>query len=217
LRADATLDFAVSLLELRGIGMEYGAINRLPAEKPKEVLAADFGKGCSLGLEAILQTFLWTTQTTLGIIVHNGSCFFLALDGNLYLITAAHVYTGFLKAKEKFGDRIACRVGHIPFDPKVHLRDHDKHRDIAIFNYAYEELAKIDRKQALAPARWPPPEPICGLPVFLGALCQINLSQSKKPEAGRAITPPRLRSAIRSPPRLGRSAASIATRDGVEG
>jgi len=55
-----------------------------------------------------------------------------------------------------------------------------------------------------------------GLPVFLGALCQINLSQSKKPEAGRAITPPRLRSAIRSPPRLGRSAASIATRDGVE-
>jgi hypothetical protein len=144
---------------------------------------------------------LWTTQTTLDIIVHNGSCFFLALDGHLYLITAAHVYTGFLKAKEKFGDRIACRVGHIPFDPKVHLRDHDKHKDIAIFNYTYEELAKIDGKRALAPARWPPPEPICGLPVFLGALCQINLSQSKKPEAGRAITPPRLRSAIRSPPR----------------
>ena len=47
--------------------------------------------------------------------------------------------------------------------------------------------------------------------------CQINLSQSKKPEAGRAITPSRLRSAIRSPPRLGRSAASIATQDGVEG
>src|SRR5437870_4912797 len=38
----------------------------------------------------------------------------------------------------------------------------------------------------------------------------------KEPEAGYKITLPRRHSAIRSPPRLGRSAASIARRDGVE-
>jgi hypothetical protein len=143
-------------------------INRLPADKRKEVLAGDFGKRMFAWARSYITHFQWIRQTTFGIIVRNGSCFFLDLNGHLYLITAAHVYTGFLEAKEKFGDRIVCYVGHIPFDPKAHLRDHDKHKDIAIFNYPYEELAKIEGKQAIAPARWPPPEPICDLPVFLG-------------------------------------------------
>jgi len=47
--------------------------------------------------------------------------------------------------------------------------------------------------------------------------CQVNLSRSEKPEAGCVITLPLLHSAIRQPPPLGRSAASIAIRDGVEG
>jgi 3-phenylpropionate/trans-cinnamate dioxygenase subunit alpha len=47
--------------------------------------------------------------------------------------------------------------------------------------------------------------------------CQVNLSRSEKAEAGCAITLPPPHSAIRSPPRIGRSAASIARRDGVEG
>jgi hypothetical protein len=49
------------------------------------------------------------------------------------------------------------------------------------------------------------------------ARCQVNLSRSEKAEAGCAITLPPPHSAIRSPPRIGRSAASIARRDGVEG
>ena len=112
--------------------------------------------------------FQWARQTPLGIIVNNGSCFFLDLRGNLFLITAAHVYRAFLKAKEKFGDRIECRVGHVPFDPQAHLRDHDQGMDISIFNFTYEELAKIDGKQAIAPADWPPPEPIPDCAAFLG-------------------------------------------------
>jgi hypothetical protein len=47
--------------------------------------------------------------------------------------------------------------------------------------------------------------------------CQVNLSRSEKAEAGYAITLPPPHSAIRSPPRIGRSAALIARRDGVEG
>ena len=46
--------------------------------------------------------------------------------------------------------------------------------------------------------------------------CQVNLSRSKNPEAGCAITLPPPHSAIRSPLRLERSAALIARRDGVE-
>src|SRR5215468_3677013 len=47
--------------------------------------------------------------------------------------------------------------------------------------------------------------------------CHVNLSRSKKPEAGCAITLPPLHSAIRSPLRLERSAELIVRRDGVEG
>ena len=46
---------------------------------------------------------------------------------------------------------------------------------------------------------------------------RLTRGDQKEPEAGCAITRPRLHSAIRSPPRLGRSAASIGRRDGVVG
>src|SRR5260370_12778322 len=98
-------------------------INSLPAEKRKEVFAGDFGKRMFAWARSYITHFQWTRQTTLGIIAHNGSCFFLDMNDHLYLLTAAHVYKGFLEAKEKFGDRIVCYVGHIPFDPNSHLRD----------------------------------------------------------------------------------------------
>jgi hypothetical protein len=50
-----------------------------------------------------------------------------------------------------------------------------------------------------------------------GRIVRLACRDEKKPETGRAITLPRVHSAIRSPPQLGRSAASIARRDGVEG
>jgi hypothetical protein len=46
---------------------------------------------------------------------------------------------------------------------------------------------------------------------------RLTCRDQKEPEAGCAITRPRRHSAIRSSPRLGRSAASIARRDGVVG
>src|SRR5882724_8358019 len=46
---------------------------------------------------------------------------------------------------------------------------------------------------------------------------RLTCLDQKEPEAGCAVTRLRLHSAIRSPPRPGRSAASIGRRDGVEG
>src|SRR5215813_9718986 len=46
--------------------------------------------------------------------------------------------------------------------------------------------------------------------------CQLNLGEQHESAGGCAITRPRRHTAIGSPPRLGRSAASSARRDGVE-
>jgi hypothetical protein len=48
-------------------------------------------------------------------------------------------------------------------------------------------------------------------------IVRLTCVEQNKPEAGCSIILPRLHSAIRSPPQLGRSAASIARRGGVEG
>ena len=54
-------------------------------------------------------------------------------------------------------------------------------------------------------------------PLRLAGVVRLTYRDEKSPKQGRAIKLRRLHSAIRSPPRLGRSAALIARRDGVEG
>jgi hypothetical protein len=143
-------------------------INSLSVEKRKEVARGDYGKRMRVWAASYSTHFHWTRQTLAGVRVNNGTCFFLDLDGKLYLITAAHVYNGFREAKQAFGDTVVCYVGHIPFDPVSRLRDYNKEIDIAIFDFTYGELKRIDGKQAIVATRWPPPEPISNIGVFIG-------------------------------------------------
>jgi hypothetical protein len=146
-------------------------INRLSVEERKEVLAGDFGKRMFAWASSYIMPFRWTRRTRFGTIVNGGTCFSLDLDRHLYLITAAHVYAGFLEHKEMFGDSIKCYVGHPGhlFEPIGHLRDGDKGTDLAIFNYTYEDLANSKGTQAIVATCWPPPpEPIANWSVFLG-------------------------------------------------
>jgi hypothetical protein len=104
--------------------------------------------------------FRWNRRTRLvgaPTIVGNGSCFFLDFSGQLFLVTAAHVYDGYLDGKQKSGTKnIVCQIDNIPFDPEAKLHSYNRDLDIATFGFSYDDLIKMG-KQATSGSRWPPP------------------------------------------------------------
>lgn len=113
--------------------------------------------------------FRWNRRTLLGTTaMNNGSCFFLDFSGRLFLVTAAHVYDGYLVYKQKSGKaNILCQVGNIPFDPEARIRGYNRGLDIATFDFCYDDLTKMG-KHAILGSPWPPPQPLEELAVFFG-------------------------------------------------
>jgi hypothetical protein len=100
--------------------------------------------------------------------LNNASCFFLDFSGRLFLVTAAHVYDGYLEAVEKSGkNNIICHVDNIPFDPEARLCGYNRNLDLATFDFSYDDLMKMG-KQAIAATPWPPPEPKADTTTFFG-------------------------------------------------
>lgn len=119
--------------------------------------------------------FRWNRRTLIGTTtMSNGSCFFMDFDGRLVLVTAAHVYDGFLEDQQKSGAaNIVCHVENIRFDPKARLRGYSRSLDLATFDLSYDEL-KVLGKQAISGTPWPPPEPIPELAVWFGGFPGIT-------------------------------------------
>lgn len=119
--------------------------------------------------------FRWNRRTLLGITaMNNGSCFFLDFSGCLFLVTAAHVYDGYLADKEKSGKaNIVCHIENIAFDPEARLRGYNRDLDVATFEFSYEELMRMG-KQAIPGFPWPPPEPIPELAVWFGGFPGVS-------------------------------------------
>jgi hypothetical protein len=112
--------------------------------------------------------FRWATWSILGPRIRNGSAFFLDIGGRLLLVTAAHVYHGYVAARQK-ARRIVCHIGNAEFDPERRLIGLGQDVDIATFDFTYDEM-RIVGKQALVvadPASWPPPHPFPGQGAFL--------------------------------------------------
>lgn len=99
--------------------------------------------------------------------VRNGTAFFAKIDNSLFCITAAHVYRGYLEAKERFPG-LPCLLGegHFIFDAESNFcsiggqeRGVDK-VDIATFRMTEEVLIAIGKEPILA--SWPPYHPFSG-------------------------------------------------------
>src|SRR5690242_9412075 len=77
--------------------------------------------------------FRWNRRTLIGTTaMSNGSCFFIDFDGRLLLVTAAHVYDGFLADQDKSGAaNIVCHIENIRFDPKARLHGYNRGLDLA--------------------------------------------------------------------------------------
>jgi hypothetical protein len=119
--------------------------------------------------------FRWNRRTLVGTTaLNNASCFFLDFSGQLFLATAAHVYDGYLEAKQKSGKRnIICHIDNVLFDPEARIRGYNRDLDIATFEYSYDDLMTMG-KQAIATTPWPPPEPIETNAAFFGGFPGIS-------------------------------------------
>lgn len=144
-------------------------LNRLSVEERARFLQGDWSRRMQ-DWAASHTTFLrWTRRTLLGTPkVSNGSVFFLRFGDNLFAVTAAHVYEGYLADKKKAPRDIVCHVGNLPFDPEARLSGigSAKTIDIATFSLTWDELHQIG-KQSVQGSPWPPPVPTVGQAVFL--------------------------------------------------
>jgi hypothetical protein len=143
-------------------------LNSLSPDERISVLRGQFGRRMHMWAGSHVTFFRWATPSILGPRLNNGSAFFLDLGGRLHLVTAAHVYRGYLAAKRK-AQRILCHVGNVEFDPERRLIGLGQNVDVATFDFSYDELRSVG-KQALVvadPTAWPPPHPFPGQGAFL--------------------------------------------------
>jgi hypothetical protein len=145
-------------------------LNGLSQSEIVEVLKGPFGNQMHQWAASHVSYFWWVRTSLLGTThCRNGSVFFVSVGGNLFAVTAAHVYHGFIADKMTSGNRIIARIGNLRFDPQARLRGLGSEGiDIATFDIAWDELRRVG-KQAIAvdASNWPPPHPFSGQTTFL--------------------------------------------------
>lgn len=105
------------------------------------------------------------------LILDNGSAFILDCGAGPFLVTANHVYQGFLAAKNEHPDAV-CMVGDARFDLASRHIASDSVYDVATFRVAHDESGKLanhaNGKIILtgSQATWPPAPPAIDHGVF---------------------------------------------------
>jgi hypothetical protein len=141
-------------------------LNEISREERTAVWQGSFGKKVREWAKSYFSHFVWHSPNT-ATDVNNGSCFFVRSGERLFMVTADHVYDQFVQDKKKSSTSLACRIGHVDFDPDARLIDRNPDLDLATFQFKYEELIGAE-KQAIDATNWPPPEPIEGNIAFFG-------------------------------------------------
>lgn len=104
-------------------------------------------------------------------ILDNGSAFLLDCGTGPFLVTANHVYRGFLEAKVEHPDTV-CIVGDVRFDLAARHIASDPVYDVATFRVDQDEIDKLAHyasgKLVLTGSQtsWPPPPPAIDRGVF---------------------------------------------------
>jgi len=111
---------------------------------------------------------LWAReQAGAASILHNGSGFFLRVDGPTLLVTAAHVIREYERDRQKYGAEVKAQVMDVGFEPMKHLIDIDDALDVATIKVPENLPQRVDKwcyqRQA---NRWPPDPPMEGRGLF---------------------------------------------------
>ncbi len=103
------------------------------------------------------------------VILASGSAFMLDCGDGPFVVTARHVYQGYLKDRQAHPDAV-CLLGETRFDPAIALIAQDKAYDVATFQISPSQVAELKRygKVPLTGSQtsWPPAPPQLGRGVF---------------------------------------------------
>lgn len=83
--------------------------------------------------------FLWSEPDGDNLKVRNGTAFFVS-DKRTFVVTADHVFSGYLAARRKFDNRVRAQLGNLPFKPEDRLIARDARLDIATFLISLDEI-----------------------------------------------------------------------------
>ncbi|MBI3915536.1 MAG: hypothetical protein HY322_00825 [Betaproteobacteria bacterium] len=87
--------------------------------------------------------------------IHNGSMFLLDCGQGPFLVTAGHVYTGYLAQRDS-AKRNICQIGNLEFHAEDRLIDLQKRPDIATFRVTDHEIQIIGKQIVThTAASWP--------------------------------------------------------------
>lgn len=108
-------------------------------------------------------------------ILHNGSCFFLQIDQNLFGVTANHVYEAYIQAKEEHPELVLLIHNTIIQDFETRIIDRDQAADILTFSISSDELKQIDTRPYSCPInRWPPKPAVIGNGVIMAGYAEAD-------------------------------------------
>jgi hypothetical protein len=99
-----------------------------------------------------------------GVILNNGSMFFLDTGKRLLAVTARHVYHGYVEAA--LNAPVHCYIDNLRFDPIQRLISEGNKTDIATFRITRDELAAIGK----ITIPWPPVKPQVGKSVIFSGV-----------------------------------------------
>lgn len=147
------------------------ALNAMSLMERKAALQGDFGRSFGISAAEHVAWIFWTKDSEEPTsILDQGSAFILDRGNGPMLVTAAHVYRGFLEHSEKFGP-LYCQVSNCRVhDLAVHLIacGNQDEADIATFRLPAGATERIGKKPILAlDLEWPVP-PNVGESVMFG-------------------------------------------------
>lgn len=134
---------------------------RMSPEVAKQLLAGEFGRRLLQSAGAFSLPIFWTARDGVGDwkIKHNGTAFLLDCGQGPFVVTAAHVYEGYLQDLEK--QRVLCWLSTLPFPLEKKVICHLGHRviDIATFRIDsshVDEIQECGKRVLVAHECWPP-------------------------------------------------------------
>ena len=100
----------------------------------------------------------WTNSKK---VLNNGTAFVLNTGQNTFVVTAAHVYENYIKAKDK-GEASNCQLSNIEFELEERRISNNRSgsMDIATFSISAKEIKSLDKSVLQGNQKsWPPARP----------------------------------------------------------
>ena len=133
-------------------------------EEAKVLLAGDFGKELHKNACAYCHPIFWAVRDKEGFwkIQANGTAFVLDCGKGPFLVTAAHVYEGYLSDLGKFPRRVFGSLGSVPFRMEQRLIAclGWKRLDVATFTISDRDIVESGKNVLVGDQKSWPPNPV---------------------------------------------------------